>query len=133
MAILWILGMGANLGVYSVAPLYLTKELHLNIGYASTILGISRLGSVGVAIACGYLIDRFGLRRVMLLVLTIASVFTVLMTLAPVKYIGIVLFLQAAFVTGFFPVGLVADRQDIQPGDKKPCYGNYSCRIQHLW
>lgn len=108
MAIIWIFGMGANLGIYSIAPLYLTKELHLNIGYANTVLGISRLGSVGVAITCGFLIDRFDLRKIMFLVLTITSVFTVLISLVPVKYIGIVLFLQASFVTGFFPVGLVA-------------------------
>jgi MFS family permease len=108
MAIIWIFGMGANLGIYSIVPLYLTKELHLNIGYANTILGISRLGSVGVAIVCGFVIDRFDLRKVMCLVMIITSIFTVLMSLASVKYIGVVLFLQASFVTGFFPVGLVA-------------------------
>jgi MFS family permease len=108
MAVLWIFAMGANLGIYSIVPLYLTKELHLTIGYANTVLGISRLGSVGVAVACGFLIDRFDLRKVMFLVMIVTSVFIVLMGLAPAKYIGIVLFLQASFVTGFFPVGLVA-------------------------
>jgi NNP family nitrate/nitrite transporter-like MFS transporter len=108
MAVLWIFAMGANLGIYSIVPLYLTKELHLTMGYANTVLGISRLGSVGVAVACGFLIDRFDLRKVMFLVMIITSVFIVLMGLASVKYIGIILFLQASFVTGFFPVGLVA-------------------------
>ena len=108
MAIIWICGMGANLGIYSIVPLYLTKELHLDMGYANIILGISRLGSVGVAIACGFLIDRFDLRKVMFLLMIITSVVTVLMGLAPAKYVGIVLFLQALFVTGLFPVGLVA-------------------------
>lgn len=107
MAIIWIFGAGANLGIYSIIPLYLTKELHLNIGYANTILGISRLGSVAVAIACGFLIDRFNLKKFMFLVIVITGAFTVLMGLAPVKYIGIILFLQAFFVTGFFPMGLV--------------------------
>jgi NNP family nitrate/nitrite transporter-like MFS transporter len=108
MALIWIFGMGANVGIYSIVPLYLTKELNLNIGYANTILGISRLGSVGVAIACGFLVDRFNLRKVMFLVIIITSLFTVLMSLAPVKYIGIALFLQASFAQGFFPIGLVA-------------------------
>ncbi len=108
MAIIWICGMGANLGIYSIIPLYLTKELHLSIGYANTILGISRLGSVGIAIACGFLIDRFDLRRVMFLVMFITSVVTVLLGLSPARSIGIVLFLQALFVTALFPVGLVA-------------------------
>jgi len=108
MAAIWIFGAGSNLGIYSITPLYLTKELHLNIGYANTILGVSRLGAVGVAIACGFLIDRFDLRKVMLLVMIVTSVFTVLLGMLPVNYTGIVLFLQASFVTGFFPVGLVA-------------------------
>jgi len=108
MAIIWVFGAGANLGIYSIVPLYLTKELQLNIGYANTILGVSRLGAVAVAIACGFLIDRFNLRKVMFLVMIIAGVFTVFMGLVSVRYIGIVLFLQAFFVTAFFPVGLVA-------------------------
>ena len=108
MAILWIFGAGANLGVYSIIPLYLAKELGLAIGYANTILGISRLGAIGVAISCGFLIDRFNLRWVMFLVLLITGGLTVLMGVVSVRFIGIVLFLQAFCVTAFFPVGLVA-------------------------
>jgi MFS family permease len=108
MAVIWIFGMAANVGIYSIMPLYLTKELHLSIGYANAVLGISRLGSVAVAIAYGFVIDRFDLRKVMCLVLVVTSVCTILMGLASVRYIGIILFLQASFVTGFFAVGLVA-------------------------
>ncbi len=108
MAVIWVFGAGANLGIYSITPLYLTKELQMNIGYANTILGISRLGSVGIAIVCGFLIDRFNLRFVMLFVMFLTGLFTVLMGLVGAKYIGFVLFFQALFVTGFFPVGLVA-------------------------
>ncbi|MBA4417379.1 MAG: hypothetical protein C0392_05660 [Syntrophus sp. (in: bacteria)] len=108
MAILWIFGAGANLGIYSIIPLYLSKELGLAIGYANTILGISRLGAIGVAISCGFLIDRFNLRWVMFLVLLITGCLTVLMGVVSARFIGIILFLQAFCVTAFFPVGLVA-------------------------
>lgn len=108
MAAIWFFGASANLGIYSITPLYLTKELHLSISYANTILGVSRLGSVGVAIACGFLIDRVNLKKFMFFVLLITGILTVLLGLVSVKYIGIVLFLQASFVTGFFPIGLVA-------------------------
>lgn len=108
MAAIWIFGMGANLGIYSIIPLYLTKELHFDIAYANTILGVSRLGSVGAAIACGFIVDRFDLRRLLFVIMIITSVFTILLSVAPVKYVGIILFLQASFVTGFFPIGLVA-------------------------
>jgi MFS family permease len=108
MAIIWIFGAGANLGIYSIMPLYLTKELQLDIGYANTILGISRFGAVFVAIACGFLIDRVNLRKVMFFIIIITGVLTIIMGIVPVSYIWIVLFLQAFIVTGFFPVGLVA-------------------------
>jgi NNP family nitrate/nitrite transporter-like MFS transporter len=108
MAVIWVFGAGANLGIYSIVPLYLTKELRLNIGYANTILGFSRLGAVGMAIACGFLMDRVNLRKTMFIVMNITGVLTVLMGLVSVRYIGIVLFLQAFFVGAFFPVGLVA-------------------------
>jgi NNP family nitrate/nitrite transporter-like MFS transporter len=108
MAIIWVFGAGANLGIYSIVPLYLTKELQLHIGYANTILGFSRLGAIGMAIICGFLMDRFNLRKIMFIVMIITGALTVLVGLVSVRYIGIVLFLQAFFVTAFFPVGLVA-------------------------
>lgn len=108
MAVIWTFGMGSNLGIYSIIPLYLTKELHLDINYANTLLGVSRLGSVGVAIACGFIIDRFELRKLLFLIMIVTSIFTVLMGVVVVKYIGFILFLQASVVTGFFPIGLVA-------------------------
>lgn len=108
MAVLFAFGVGANLGIYSIIPLYLTKELRLSIDYANTILGISRLGSVGVAVSCGFLVDRFSLRKIMFPMMAVAGAFTILMGLVSVRYTGVVLFLQAVFITGFFPVGLVA-------------------------
>jgi NNP family nitrate/nitrite transporter-like MFS transporter len=108
MAILWIFGAGANQGIYAIIPLYLVKELGLALGYANTILGISRLGAIGVAISCGILIDRFNLRIVMFLVLLITGVLTVFMGVVSAGFMGIILFLQAFCVTAFFPVGLVA-------------------------
>ncbi|HPC66870.1 MAG TPA: MFS transporter [Syntrophorhabdaceae bacterium] len=107
-AILWIFVAGANLGIYSITPLYLTKELKMNISFANTILAISRLGSIGVAVACGFIVDKFNLRYVILIMVFITSIFTILLGTIGVKYIAFVLFFQAIFVTGFFPIGLVA-------------------------
>ncbi len=108
MAFLWIFGAGSNIGLYSIVPLYLTKELQLDIGRANAILGFSRLGAIGMAIGCGLLMHRFNLRKIMSTVLIITGVLTVLMGLVSVRYIGVVLFLQAFFVTAYFPAGLVA-------------------------
>ncbi|HOE15945.1 MAG TPA: MFS transporter [Syntrophorhabdaceae bacterium] len=108
MVVIWIFGIGGNMGIYAVIPLYLTKELGLELNYANTILGISRLGSIGVSILCGFLIDKFNLRMLMFLVLLVTGITTVLMGLVSTGFMGIILFLQALCVTAFFPVGLVA-------------------------
>jgi MFS transporter, NNP family, nitrate/nitrite transporter len=107
MAALFTFASGANLGIYAIVPLYLTKELSLDIGYANTILGISRLGGIGVAVLAGFLVDRINLKKVMFAVMFPTGALTVLLGVASVEHVSIFLFLQAIFVTGFFPVGLV--------------------------
>jgi len=107
MGIIWTFAAGANIGIYFIAPLYLTKELHLSIGHADSVLGISRLGGIAVAVACGYLADRFNLKKIMFVIMFFTGVFTVALGLASAEWVVAVLFLQATFVTGFFPLGLV--------------------------
>ena len=106
--ILWVFAAGANLGLYLIVPLYLTKELSLSVGYANSILGTSRLGGIGVAVLCGFLVDRFSLRKLIFAMLFLSGLFTVLTGVVPVRFVGFSLFFQAIFVTGFFPLGLVA-------------------------
>jgi NNP family nitrate/nitrite transporter-like MFS transporter len=108
MTAIWVFAASAHLGIYCVVPIYLTKELQLNIGYANTTLGFSRLGAIGMSIACAFLMARFNLRKIMFVGTIITGGFTVLLGLVSVRYIGIVLFLQASFVAALFPVGLVA-------------------------
>ncbi len=108
MGILFTFGAGANLGVYSIVPLYLTKELSMSVGYANTILGVSRLGGIGVALVTGFVVDRINLRKALWLITLVTGIFTVLMGVVSVKYVGLILFLQAVVVTGFFPLGFVA-------------------------
>jgi MFS family permease len=99
--------MAANMGVYNILPLYLTKELSLSMGYANGLLGISRLGGVGVAILCGFLIDRFSLRRIMFIMMIVSGILTILLGTVSTSFVGVVLFLQAVFITGIMPIAFV--------------------------
>lgn len=108
LGILWIFASGAYWGVYFAIPLFLTKELSLSIGYANTVLGISRLGGIAVAIMCGVLVDRFSLRKITFTMLLFTGLFTILVGVASVRFMAIFLFFQVIFVTGFFPMGLVS-------------------------
>jgi MFS family permease len=102
--IVTILSAGANTGIYLITPLYLTKELLLSIDHANTILGISRFGGIGVAILCGFLADKINLKKIMFIMMLGAGILTILIGIAPVRFTGIVFFLQALFVTGLFPL-----------------------------
>ncbi len=106
-ATLWVFAAGVTLGIYFITPLYLTKELSMGIGSANTILGVSRIGAVFVAIMAGFFIDKINLRKAMFTMMLVAGALTVFIGFASVRFIGIFLFLQALCVTGFFPVGLV--------------------------
>jgi MFS family permease len=108
MSIIWMFAASTSLGIYSIIPLFLTKELYLDIGYANTIFAISRLGGFVVAISAGFLVSRFSIQKVMASILVISGIFTVFVALAGIKFIGIALFLQATFIYGFFPAGLIA-------------------------
>jgi MFS family permease len=108
MSAIWIFAASTSLGVYSVIPLFLTKELHLDIGYANTIFAFSRLGGFVIAISAGFLVSRFSIQKVMASILAISGIFTVFVALAGIEFIGVALFLQATFIYGFFPAGLIA-------------------------
>ena len=98
---------GANMGIYNIIPLYFTKELSLSIEHANTLLGISKLGGIGVALISGFVVDRVNLKRVMFITMVCTGILTVLLGATQVRYVGICLFLQTVFVAGFYPVGLV--------------------------
>jgi MFS family permease len=105
---LWILAGGATLGVYFMFPLYLTKELSVSLEHANILLGLSRIGPVFVAVAAVFFIDRINLRKSMFYIMFSAGILTILLGLAPVRFIGVLLAFQAISIIGFFPVGLVA-------------------------
>jgi MFS family permease len=108
LSIVWVFAASTSIGVYYITPLFLTKELFLDIGYANTIFGISRIGGFVVAISSGFLVARFSIRSIMIGILIISGASTAFVALAGVKLIGIALFLQASFIYGFFPAGLIA-------------------------
>ncbi len=108
MAAPWVAASGAYWGVYFTIPLFMTKELSLSIGYASTVLGLSRLGGIAVAIMCGVLVDRFSLRKITLTMLISSGLLTIAVGASSAKLVGVSLFFQVICVTGFFPVGLVS-------------------------
>ena len=108
MGVLFVFAGGSSLGLYFITPLYLVKELSLDVPYANTIFGISRIGAAIVAISAGFFVDRFSLRKTLFFIVLAAGLLTVALGLCSVAWVPVVLFLQAGAVIGFFPVSFVA-------------------------
>lgn len=104
---IWIFASGTNLGLYFIFPLYLTKELQMNVDSANAIFGLSRLGGIGIAISAGLLVDRFDLRKAISMVLLLTGLLTMALIIRHMGWMKILLFLQASIAVGFFPLTLV--------------------------
>ena len=107
MGAIWIFAAAANMGLYFIFPLYLTKELQINIESANAIFGISRMGGIVVAVAAGFIVDRVSLRKMIFFILLLTGVLTAALVYRDLLWLKILLFLQASIAVGFFPVALV--------------------------
>jgi len=108
MVTLFSIGIGANIGVYSMLPLYLVAEKGLERGCANILLALSRIAGLPVAFLMGWLADRIGSRRALGGVLLATGMATVLLGMAHGVSIIPVLFLQTPLAGSFFTVGVPA-------------------------
>ena len=108
MAILFGLGMGGSLGIYTMLPLYLTAEQGMDRPFANTLIGLSRLSGLFTSLIAGWASDRFGPRRTLLLVLFLTGLTTMLMGLASGAWLILLVFVQPMLAVCFFPAGFAA-------------------------
>lgn len=102
------LGVGASFGVYSMVPLYLVSDKGKDRSWANTLLALSRVSTLGTAFVAGWLTDRLGVRKTLRIVFLTSGIATALLGVVPVSWIGLVIFLQPALATAFFPAGFAA-------------------------
>jgi NNP family nitrate/nitrite transporter-like MFS transporter len=106
---LWIFAAGSCLGLYSILPLFLVKERGIDFHFANNLFGISRVGGVFVSILIGFLLDRYGYRKMLLLGIVTTGLSTMGLSLAhTLPFIVIALILQATLSIAFFPIGLAS-------------------------
>ncbi|OGP87486.1 MAG: hypothetical protein A2156_10745 [Deltaproteobacteria bacterium RBG_16_48_10] len=119
MALLCILSSASYMGVYSMLPLYLIKERGMEYSFANNLFGISRVGGIAVQIFIGFLTDRYGYRRILMLSLLTTGLSTLSLSIAPTfSLLLIALFLQAALSLAFFPVALAAIARLTSPEER---------------
>jgi MFS family permease len=106
---LWGFAAAGGLGLYNLIPLFLVNEKGLSIETANTIFGLSRIGGLLVMFLAGFLIDKIGVKRVLLLSLLVSGFGTTGIAFADAFPLLVgMLVLQATFMPIFFPAGLVA-------------------------
>jgi MFS family permease len=104
MAILWTIAATAATGVYSIIPLFLVKEKGVQLELANTIFGFSRIGGVFATILVGFLLDRYDVKKILLIILLITGLSTVGMSLAQAFWLLVgMLVIQATASVVFFP------------------------------
>jgi MFS family permease len=124
MATLWSFAAASGLGLYNLIPLFLVNEKGLSLDLANSIFGLSRMGGLVVTFLAGFLIDRIGVKRVLLLSL-MASGFSVTgMALAhSFPLLVFMLVFQATFMPVFFPAALVTISKLTNFGDRSSFAG----------
>jgi MFS transporter, NNP family, nitrate/nitrite transporter len=115
MIFLFALGMGVQVGIYSILPLYLTQERSMSGSGANTLLGLANIAPLAMVFVSGRTTDRIGERKAMTLFLMLAGVFTVLSGTLSGTPMVVAVFLMAACAVGFFPPAFSALSRIVQP------------------
>jgi MFS family permease len=105
MALLFVLAVGVEMGIYNLVPAFLVMEKGTSREMANIILGCSRTASLLFLPATGWIIRRIGYRRTLALCLLGTGVTTLLAGYGPLWWSVTMLTLQPIFVVCFFPVG----------------------------
>jgi MFS transporter, NNP family, nitrate/nitrite transporter len=115
MIFLFALGMGAQVGVYTMLPLYLHGERGMAPDTSNTLLGLANIAPLVTVFLAGWVTTRVGEKRaiVLFLFLTGAAMVFVGALSGVGLYISVVLL--AAFAVGFFPPAFAALSRIVQP------------------
>ncbi len=115
MILLFCLAFSGGVGIYTMLPLYLVKERGLDLDLANTLLGLSRISGLFMVFFAGWLTDKVGEKMTIHLALLLAGVTTVLLGLVTEGSLVVMVFLQPAIVSCFFPAGFKALSQIVPP------------------
>ncbi len=105
MLIMFVFGIGTNVGVYSMLPLYLQAAIGMDQTVGNVILSASRIAAMASPFAAGWLAGRYGPRSVLAVIVLLTGAVTALLGVADTRWLWIPLFVQPLLATAFFPAG----------------------------
>jgi len=105
MVVIFALGIGAAMGIYSMIPLYLVAERGMERSSANALLALSRIPTLVIAFLAGWVTDRFGPKGTLRVTFVGVGVLTSLLGLTSGSWLSLIVFLQPVVAAAFFPPG----------------------------
>ncbi len=115
MIFLFALGMGAQVGVYALLPLYLSGERGMTPAASNTLLGLANIAPLVTVFLAGWITIRIGEKRALALFLFLTGVAMVLVGALSGIALTVCVVLMAAFAVCFFPPAFAALSRIVQP------------------
>ena len=91
------------MGIYAMLPLYLVNEHGMLQSQANTLITLSRILTLPMSFAIGWVSDRYGMKKTLTTVLILTGVSTLSIGLFSGTGLQIAVFLQSFLAVCFFP------------------------------
>ncbi|PIU50472.1 MAG: MFS transporter [Desulfobacterales bacterium CG07_land_8_20_14_0_80_52_14] len=115
MVLLFGLGISGTMGLFAMLPVFLVSSHGFERSAANLLVSMSRIAGAVVVFWGGWLTDRLGPKRVMVMVFILSGATTMLIGLAPWHYMVLLIFLQPVIAVCFFPAGFAVLSQNSPP------------------
>ena len=115
MGALFSLAITASVGIYSMMPLYLVAERGIDRSLANTLLGLSRIPVLPVALVSGWISDRIGPKPTLAAVIIFNGLTIILLGILPGRWVILMVFLQPLLTVCFFPAGFTVLSRIVPP------------------
>lgn len=115
MIVLFSLGIGGQVGIYAMMPLYLIRERGLDQDLANTLVGLSQVSALFMTFLAGWVTDKMGEKRAIALFLIVSGSVTILLGFLSGLWLKIIVFVQPALAVCYFPAGFAALSRIVQP------------------
>jgi NNP family nitrate/nitrite transporter-like MFS transporter len=108
MLLLFGMGVSSTVGIYAMLPLYLVSERNFDASWANQVTAFSRSYGPFCGVLGGWVSDRLGPKRTMVVSLFATGLLTLLLGFAADRWMSVAVIVQPALAVWFFPAGFAA-------------------------